>query len=107
MTAPTAASRAAAARQRRRATPTRARAVPAAPKDPCPTCGVELGQPHGASRRLVVFTADRGQFRWQCPDCRAAWTEGASTQRPPTQRPSTQRPSTQLPASQNVTGRSA
>ncbi|HEU0104274.1 MAG TPA: hypothetical protein VFR07_18335 [Mycobacteriales bacterium] len=77
MTAPTAATRAAAARQRRRANPARA-AAPA--KDPCPTCGVELGQPHGASRRLVVFTSDKGQFRWQCPDCRAAWTERASTQ---------------------------
>jgi hypothetical protein len=77
MTAPTAASRAAAARLRRRTTPARAGAVA---KDPCPACGVELGQPHGASRRLVVFTSDRGVFRWQCPECRGAWSERASTQ---------------------------
>ena len=76
MTAPTAASRAAAARLRRRAVPVRS----AVPKDPCPTCGVELGQPHGASRRLVVFTSVPGLFRWQCPECRAAWTERASSQ---------------------------
>ena len=77
MTGHTAATRAAAARLRRRAAPPRAGS---APKDPCPTCGVELGRPHGTSRRIVVFTSDRGQFRWQCPDCRASWTERASTQ---------------------------
>lgn len=88
MSAPTIASRAAAARLRRRATPAQAGVAPT--KDPCPTCGAELGRPHGASRRLVVFTSDRGVFRWQCPDCRGAWNEAASTQAGSTTRSASQ-----------------
>ena len=76
MTTQTAAARAAAARLRRRTT----RPGGAVAKDPCPECGVELGRPKGTSRRRVLFTSDRGSFRWQCPDCRASWTEAASTQ---------------------------
>lgn len=79
MSVPTTAARAAQARLRRRSTPAVARGTGAL-KDPCPTCGVELGQPHGASRRLAVLTGDRGVFSWRCPDCRSAWTERASTQ---------------------------
>lgn len=77
MNAPTTAARAAAARRRRQATPQRGGL---APKDPCPTCGVELGQAYGATRRQVVLTGDRGVFLWRCPDCHQAWSERASTQ---------------------------
>jgi len=41
---------------------------------------VELGQAHGATRRLAVVSSTRGVFRWSCPDCRGAWSEAASTQ---------------------------
>jgi len=76
-TALTTTSRAAAARSRRRAADRRPGAVL---RDPCPRCGVELGQAHGATRRLAVVSSTRGVFRWSCPDCRQGWSEGASTQ---------------------------
>lgn len=99
MIPPTTAARAAAARTRRRAGDASARAVhvqtgrdhgprthdgrdTATPlrRDPCPSCNAELSRPHGASRRLVVFTSDPGVFGWQCPECRGTWTEPASAQ---------------------------
>jgi len=72
----TARSRAAAARARRRATTTPGGAV----RDPCPQCGVELGQQHGATRRVAVFSSQRGLFLWRCPDCQHGWAEVASSQ---------------------------
>ena len=73
----TARSRAAAARSRRR---TAAAAPGAGTKDPCPQCGTELGQAHGATRRVAVFSSERGLFLWRCPDCGHGWAEVASSQ---------------------------
>lgn len=72
----TARSRAAAARSHRLG----AAAPGTGVKDPCPGCGTELGQAHGATRRVAVFSVERGQFLWRCPDCRHGWAEGASSQ---------------------------
>jgi predicted RNA-binding Zn-ribbon protein involved in translation (DUF1610 family) len=72
----TARSRAAAARSHRRSAASPGTAV----KDPCPGCGTELGQAHGATRRVALYTAERGLFLWRCPDCRHGWAEVASSQ---------------------------
>ncbi len=74
----TARTRAAAARSRRRSA---AVVTPgSAVKDPCPQCGTELGQAHGATRRVAVFSSQRGLFLWRCPDCGHGWSEVASSQ---------------------------
>ena len=42
-------------------------------EDVCPLCRASLGKPRGATRRLIVVSADPGVFRWQCPDCGGVW----------------------------------
>ena len=61
---------------RRRPAPVRrGRQVPYVP-DPCPACASDLGGPAGTTRRAVVFSTDRGVFRWRCPECRHVWSDG-------------------------------
>ena len=87
-------SRAAAARSRRRAA---ASPTGTAAKDPCPGCGAELGQAHGATRRVAVFSPRRGLFLWRCPDCGHGWAEAASSQCGSTTRSTVQVPAPATP----------
>ena len=73
----TTAQRAASARRLRRG---QAPAGHAVPRDPCPSCGVELSRAAGSSGRLALYSTARGSFHWQCPTCRGTWTERASEQ---------------------------
>jgi hypothetical protein len=41
--------------------------------DACPWCRVTLGQPRGATRRLIVLSPRPGLLCWRCPDCQGAW----------------------------------
>lgn len=91
----TTSTRAAAARSRRRSA---AALATGGVKDPCPQCGTELGQQHGATRRVAVFSSQRGLFLWRCPDCSHSWAEVASSQCGSTTRsPAPPRPATDSP----------
>lgn len=52
------------------------------PRDACPLCDSPLGRPRGGTRRQIVFTAERGVFRWRCPDCRGIWQVQRVTRAP-------------------------
>lgn len=73
MTLPSLATRAAQARRRRHSG---TEAAPSVLRDPCPRCGVELGRPRSATRRVALFSATPGAFGWRCPDCGGTWHDG-------------------------------
>jgi hypothetical protein len=75
MTLPSLSARAATARRKRLGST----ATPAVLRDPCPRCGVELGGPRAATRRVALFSATPGAFGWRCPDCGGTWHDGASS----------------------------